>query len=246
MKKSFLSKILASLMFAFTLFAVSSCENIDDHIGAGDPVDEVPSIESLENDYADFIYYDLNCENNFVDENFTLNMQPIQNFDNFRGNEDDRDKGRGNKDKRRGPREIKFGSHLGFVLYMMDLTDEQKTQVQTIMENYRNCFFDVMKDYFTARKAAMETARAAIKTVIEDYRAGNIDRDAAIAQIKTIREDLKETLKATFDKDALCLCYETMTTAIEALLTPDQLAIWERYKALRQSLCDEEAEDDTE
>ena len=131
------------------------------------------------------------------------------------------------------------GFKLRDIFWHLKLTDTQRPVIAQIMKDYANCVKTVMNANADQRKQDIAAANAQIRAIIDQVKAGTLDRVAAAAQIKAIKTDLKAKLDALIDKTALCNCWTTMVNAIKAALDTNQLALYEAWLAkLKHTPCD--------
>jgi hypothetical protein len=127
---------------------------------------------------------------------------------------------------------LKRGSYER-IIAQLGLSEEQAADVRDCFKAKRTCDSTAAAEYRTARKAAMDAMHddmAEIRAQVED---GTMTRDEARAAIHELQlayradvQGLLSTLNA-----AMAACRATFEECVEAILTADQLAIWERLTA---------------
>lgn len=141
------------------------------------------------------------------------------------------DRGKG-IDSVRPPFHGKFFT-LGKVLAKLELTDDQKTQLEVFMTAHRECELQARLALRTAQAAIIEPANASRKAILLQLKNGEITRDSAKAAIKAInvatRTALETDTAVLAAKAALKDCKDLLLTNIASILTPEQLVIWTEY-----------------
>lgn len=123
---------------------------------------------------------------------------------------------------------------LGRVLRSLDLTDEQKAEVRILLEENRDCVREAKAALWEARMEIIRAANEERRAVIESYRNGEIERDAAVEQIKAINQAAREELRglqelAEVTRAAIEDCNKALFDAIGQILDEEQLEKWNAF-----------------
>lgn len=143
------------------------------------------------------------------------------------------------RDSRNGRRPDVRRDDLRAILPCLQLTAEQRTELETLMSAHRDC----VKSALDAHKAATQPIRARLqelgKSLREQVKAGTITREDAAAQMRAAQEAVKAEMKAADEalKAALEACKTRLYTQIAGLLTPEQLRIWNNWLATGEVPC---------
>lgn len=125
------------------------------------------------------------------------------------------------------------------ILPCLQLTSEQKTQLEGFLKSHREC----VKAALDAHKTATEPVRTRLKelgkSLREQVKAGTITREDAAAQMKAAQEAAKAETQAADEalKAALEACKATLYGQIAGILTADQLTIWNNWLATGEIPC---------
>jgi hypothetical protein len=154
------------------------------------------------------------------------------------GNDDRDDKG--DLDDHRGDSAKLKRPNLRAVIDCLKLTPEQLTQLQALHQAKHDCE-KAAKEQF---KATLEPIRLQEKALHDSLRAqvkaGTISRADAHAQMKAFKDANAQSMQAAVDvmKAAVKACNDALLAGIEALLTPEQLILWNQWKATGTNPCD--------
>ncbi len=231
-----MKKTLLAMFAIVAMITLASC----DKVGVTDPV-ESQSADRFEN--VNYMLPTTSTEVGDIYEATETNAMglycPVDDM-KMTGASDDRKGGRpddkGMKPGRPGKGPEFF--NLGRVLKALQLTDEQKTQVEGFMQAHKLC---VEENRLLLRNAQMDIIKAANTqrlAIIADLKAGTITREEAMAQLKALNEATRTaiqndpTIQAALA--AIKACEETFITAIKGILTPEQLTKFETYLAKRK------------
>ncbi len=146
---------------------------------------------------------------------------------------DDGDHHKGDSTKPKRP-------NLRAVIDCLKLSAEQLAQVEALHLAKHDCE-KAAKEQF---KATVEPIRLQEKALHDSLKAqvkaGTITRADAHAQIKAFKDANAQAMQAAIDvmKAAVKVCNDTMLAGIEALLTPEQLLLWNQWKATGSNPCD--------
>lgn len=152
---------------------------------------------------------------------------------------DDRD-GKGDRDDHRGDSAKPKRPNLRAVIDCIKLTPEQMTQMQALHQAKHDCE-KAAKEQF---KATVEPIRLQEKALHDSLKAqvkaGVITRRDAHEQMKIFKDANAQAMRAAMEamKAAVKACNDTLLAGIEALLTPEQLILWNQWKATGTNPCD--------
>ncbi len=121
------------------------------------------------------------------------------------------------------------GMSLGKVIRAMDLTDRQMAALRGLMGDFRDCMRRVMAATSEARYEIIQRARAERLKIIRAFRAGEITRERAIAQLRQLNQKMREALRNEIDWTLRCKCIRNLFADIQDILTERQLVIWQRF-----------------
>jgi hypothetical protein len=146
-------------------------------------------------------------------------------------------------DSHRGPRgwHMRGGGRdfgpIGFRDYKhiskaLGLSAEQDSLLKTYLADLRNCAKDAAAPYKEARKAAFESMKSQVEDVREAVEAGTMTEADAKAAVDAIRAEYRATIDPLNEqvRAAVDECRATFTTAFEAILTAEQLELWQTLK----------------
>jgi hypothetical protein len=143
--------------------------------------------------------------------------------------------GRGREWMGRGERRD-FGhlAELGYrhIFAQLNLTAAQDSTLKIFVADFRSCAKSDYETYNAARKQAFDSLKNAVDAIRAEVDAGTLTQDIAKAQIQALVDTyraeiapLNATLKAAVDA-----CRATFDANFAAILTPEQLAIWNAKK----------------
>jgi hypothetical protein len=144
-------------------------------------------------------------------------------------------RGRGDKGEKGHGRDfggLKRGSYQR-IIAQLGLTAEQDAAVRLCFEAKRTCDSTSAAEYRTARKTAMDAMHDAMAEIRAQAEAGTITKEqarAAIAELQQAYRAEVQGLLTTFNA-ATAACRASFEACVEAVLTADQLVIWERLTA---------------
>ena len=69
------------------------------------------------------------------------------------------------------------GLHLGFLFYKLDLSEDQKEAIKTLMEGNRECLTEPFEQFREAAKEIMEGTREQMQAIRDQFKAGTITRE---------------------------------------------------------------------
>ena len=232
MKKTFLSMAIIAVGL---LIGLSACNKGDNPWGPGDDHDMMVS-QTLPDEFMPY----------FDAEEFTiegdLNANDIEVYPEFNGRDrndhgdrdrgHDRDKWREKMKKRHG-----HGFELRVLLRKLNLDEDQRAEFRKILISYRDCVHNIMKENVEERMEIMQRAREARMDIIKKLRAGEIDREEAIKELRALYTKVKEAMNNLIDKDALCNCYVRMLRQLYSILTPEQQRVFKEWLKNSKNPC---------
>lgn len=135
------------------------------------------------------------------------------------------------------------------ILNQLKLTKTEIPVIQKAIWDYQQCVQEVLAKTFSARKeimyaaqqqqkAIMDAMKTALKAAGKDTALIHAARKTAMDAMAALNKDTQTKLAALIDNTALCACWNTLITSIEATLTPDQLVIFQTWLAKQKKPCD--------
>jgi hypothetical protein len=131
-------------------------------------------------------------------------------------------------------------AHLRAVIDCLKLSADQLAQLQLLINTKRDCE-KAAKEQFKAVVAPIRQAEIALrKSLQEQLAAGTITRDEANAQLEAMKAKNASLMQSSIEamKAAVKGCNDTLEAAIVAMLTPEQLLLWNQWKATGTNPCD--------
>jgi hypothetical protein len=127
---------------------------------------------------------------------------------------------------------LKRGSYQR-IIAQLGLSDEQKASIRLCFEAKRSCDSTSASEYRAARKTAMNAMHDAMAEIRAQAEAGTITKEQARAAIAELQQSYRAEVQGllTTLNAALAACRASFEECVEAILTADQLAIWERLTA---------------
>ena len=152
-------------------------------------------------------------------------------------------RGRGNDDRDGGHKGDSISpkrAHLRAVIDCLKLTPEQMAQLQTLIKAKRDCETSAREQFRAIAGPIRQEEQALIKSLHEQLAAGTITRDEANAQLEAFKAKNAATVQAAAEamKTAVQACNDTLEAAIVAMLTPEQLLLWNQWKATGTKPCE--------
>jgi hypothetical protein len=138
------------------------------------------------------------------------------------------------------------------ILMQLKLTKDQMPAVQKAIWAYQQCVQEVLVKSFAARKEVMYSAEQQRKSIMDAFKTAlqaagkdtaliHAARKAAMDAMNALNKDTQAKLAALIDNIALCACWTTLITDIEAGLTADQLTLFQAWLAKQKTPCDAKA-----
>lgn len=117
----------------------------------------------------------------------------------------------------------------------LDITDSQLELIKGLLSGHKDCVNPIIDSLHASEKPLLEAARAAREEVIAAYKAGDITREEAREQLRTIHTDLREALNSNpvreWARAALENCRNELLGQIRSVLTEEQQAVWDEWVA---------------
>ncbi len=214
----FSSKIVALLAFVILGFSVQSCQK-DDVLSPSDELayaiatpDELVEVEVTDG---------------------TVDTDPILAITSANGDIERRQDRKGACKPRGHKNPIKFEG----AFRQLGLSDDQKNAIKALLKSHKDCLVSAREAFLAANEEALAAAKTARQAIVAEVKAGTITRDEAKEAIKAVNQTLRESIEANGSREetkaALQACFDSFDASIEAILTPDQLAKWNAFKANR-------------
>ena len=131
-------------------------------------------------------------------------------------------------------------AHLRAVIDCLKLTEDQMKQVQALHQAKHDCEKAAREQFKVTVEPIRLQEKALHDSLKAQVKAGTITRADAHAQIKAFKDANASTMQAAIEtmKAAVKACNDTLLAGIEALLTPEQLLLWNQWKATGTNPCD--------
>ncbi len=138
----------------------------------------------------------------------------------------------------------RWGNHLGRIIWALDLTREQLSQVRDLMATHRDCVKGPLAAICETNHGIIQAANEQLRAIIESLKNGDIGRYEALEQIKALNQSTREAIREDPDnqdqREALCECKLTLFDNIQAILDEDQQGIWDDWVDGLQGPCFDE------
>ena len=123
-----------------------------------------------------------------------------------------------------------WGKHLGFLFRKLNLTEAQKTEIGDLLKAYHDNLKPLIEKMRKIIKPIIDAANVERKKIVEDLKAGIINRAEAMKQLADLNKKTRTLINANPDvkiiKDSICKLRTDLFTNIAAKLTAEQLKIW--------------------
>ena len=131
-------------------------------------------------------------------------------------------------------------SHLRAVIDCLKLTEDQMKQVQALHQAKRDCEKSAREQFRAIAGPIRQEEKALLKSLHEQLEAGTLTRAEANAQLEAFKAKNAAVMQSAIEtmKAAVRACNDTLLAGIEALLTPEQLLLWNQWKATGTNPCD--------
>lgn len=148
---------------------------------------------------------------------------------------DDRD-----RDDRKGDSLKPKRAHLRAVIDCLKLTEDQMKQVQALHQAKHDCEKSAREQFRAIAGPIRQEEKVLHKSLHEQLKAGTLTRAEANAQLEAFKAKNAAVMQSAIEtmKAAVKACNDTLLAGIEALLTPEQLLLWNQWKATGTNPCD--------
>ena len=137
----------------------------------------------------------------------------------------------GTRDKM--PPHAKARVFLGRVFREMNLTEEQRAEIRTLMQAHILCEMQWFRKLQAARQEILKTLNAERRAIMEKVKSGDLTRREAEPLIRELNAKAMEMLKNLpineEAREGIILCREEFLVAVGGLLDEDQLVIWNSF-----------------
>jgi len=124
---------------------------------------------------------------------------------------------------------------LAKILRALQLDETQREQVKGFMFDFRLCHKEAMLALRESEKAILEPFNEQRRLIYEAYKNGDITREEAAAQLKTLAQEVRQALKDNPARlvacEAMKECRRILLANIGSILNEEQLAKWEEWLA---------------
>lgn len=118
----------------------------------------------------------------------------------------------------------------------LNLTDEQKTEMENLREEFKNCSLESKNKIKTILESIFTEANVKRESIKSDLENNTISKDEAKKLMKELKNNVKEEIKANSEiaslKEEIKICAENQKEKISEILTAEQL---EQLKEMRKS-----------
>ncbi len=151
-------------------------------------------------------------------------------FMGWNGSRDGRDGGRfGDMRNGRGQR-----LHLGIILRKLNLKQEQIDAIKILLRERMDCVRTAMQRLRESERAILQAANQERRAIMQQAKDEGWTREQLKAALQALAQRTREALKNNPVREEVCLeikdCTKTLLDGIEALLTPEQLVIWQEWR----------------
>lgn len=221
-------------LIAMVGFGLISCENMNEPLPYDEDDTAVGGIEAIITSSIELD--DLEIEGGTLEEAFEIEeIEAYEECDDNRPEHQDKFGRKGRKGFKRKMR----GVHLKGIFSDLALTDEQKEQNKLLVEDLKVCSSEYFEALRTATRAIVEPYNEQRTGIKELVRSGDLTKEEAKEQLDALREEIKAELEASEEvaalKESIKACRETYKTAFTALLTAEQLEIWNAFLAEKEA-----------
>lgn len=128
-----------------------------------------------------------------------------------------------------------FGKHLGMLFRRLNLTDDQKTQVRSLAKIFQQNMKPLIRQFYDANKSILQDANAKRRSIMDEVKSGNMTRDAAAAQIRSLNQSTRDLIKnnpsSQSIKVLMCAERSKLFADVTAVLQGDQVTKWNDWTA---------------
>ncbi|MDX9789878.1 MAG: hypothetical protein WCZ17_10610 [Candidatus Kapaibacterium sp.] len=204
-------KIVATLVFA-VLF-LQSCNS--DKTTAGADLNDVGSLALYEYNFEVVDFREVGFESDYE----IAEMEPMRPDAELR--ED------------RLPPQIKSRLQLGKVFNLMNLSDEQKSEIRGLVNNNRNCETRWMSRLHSSRENIIKQANETKRRILQQYRNEEITRSEANRKMNQLNMRVRNALHNNSVnaevREGIKNCRNELFRNIAQLLDEEQLEVWTRF-----------------
>jgi hypothetical protein len=122
---------------------------------------------------------------------------------------------------------------LGKVIRLLKLNEKQNALLKEYNLAHRDCIESIMMKWREAVAPIIEKANAAKKLVMEALRKKEITRREAMAKLNAINKEMNAAIEKLGMRKAMTIaiedCNKKLLANIKAMLTKEQLVIWNKY-----------------
>ncbi len=129
--------------------------------------------------------------------------------------------------------------NLSSIIRCLDLTADQKAQVDGFLKSSRDCMQTAQATFFNSFKELNNQYRESVKTIRDAVKGGSMTKDDARAELQKLGKSFRTALE---DAQKLMMaaakdCQTALFNNIKSILTPDQLAKWTEWETTGKSPC---------
>jgi len=119
------------------------------------------------------------------------------------------------------------------LLRALKLTPEQEVAVRRLLASHNDCVKSAFESLRAAEKSIIEAARAESEAIKQQVKDGTLTREEARVKLRELSKRTKEALRnlpGRLDaRAAIKACDDAFLEGLKGILTPDQLAILQRW-----------------
>lgn len=123
------------------------------------------------------------------------------------------------------------------LLGALNLTPDQKAQVQELLAAHKDCATAALEALKAAERAILDRAKAAREEIKAGVEAGTVTREEARQQLRDLNKATREAIKNLPEREAaraaLKECDDRFLAALRGILTEDQIATLDKFVAAR-------------
>lgn len=229
-----MTKSILMLAAVFVTVFASSCT---EQLSSTSPIMDDFSTESSA------MLYDVESMANTIidDHDIGLNAKGDKGRGPGRGHgKDDRDRDDRDRDDHSGDSAKPKRPNLRAVIDCLKLTPEQMTQLQALHQAKHDCEKSAKEQLKATVEPIRQQEKALHESLKAQVKAGTITRAEAHAQMKAFKDANAQAMRdaANVMRAAVKVCNDTFLVGIEALLTPEQLILWNQWKTTGTNPCE--------
>lgn len=127
------------------------------------------------------------------------------------------------------PKRIYFGK----ILRELELSDEQHTQIKSLIEGHRTAAKSIHEDFKLQVQDIIDSAKAERDEIVEKMKAEEITKEEARELLKVLNEETKAEIESTEAylnaKAELCVLKKELVEEITLILTEEQKTEWNNW-----------------